>query len=354
MKREMLKFLTHPRATYFIADIAANHDGSLTRAKHLIKLAAEAGADAAKFQNFRAETIVSRRGFQELGGKLSHQRTWENDVFDVYKNAELPIEWTDELRETCDDEGIEYFTAVYDLESVDYFKDKMPFYKIGSGDITFLEGLIKIAKSGLPVILATGASDIEEVKQAVEIFQSSKTPLVIMQCNTNYTASESNSNYVNLNVLKEFSRIFPDCGLGLSDHTAGHVAVLGAVTLGARFIEKHFTDDKTRKGPDHVFSLDANDWKKMVDDVRLLESALGDGIKKLESNEVDAQIVQRRALRFSKDLPLGHVVTNSDLVALRPIPKDGISPMKVNEVLGKKTNRISKFDELVTFNSLDD
>lgn len=343
-----------PKNTYFIADIAANHDGSLARAKHLIKLAANAGADAAKFQNFRAETIVSKKGFQELGDKLTHQSTWKDDVVDVYKKAELPMEWTEELRATCAEEGIDYFTAVYDLPFIDYFSDKVPFYKIGSGDITFLDGLNKISEVGIPVLLATGASNIDEVKEAASIFFEKKVPLVIMQCNTNYTGSVDNFEHLNLNVLKQFADRFPECGLGLSDHTPGHIAVLGAVSLGARFIEKHFTDDRSRSGPDHGFSLDPTDWKKMVDDVRLLESALGDGIKKVEFNEVDAQIVQRRALRFSRELPAGHRILKSDLIALRPIPKNGISPMRAEEVVGKITRNAVQNDDLVVFENLDD
>jgi sialic acid synthase SpsE len=354
VKDKNLPFNPFPEKTYFIADIAANHDGSLARAKKLIHEAADAGADAAKFQNFRAETIVSNRGFHDLGSKLSHQKNWTKDVVDVYKEAELPLEWTNELIATCENAGVDYFTAPYDLEFIEYFKDKMPFYKIGSGDITFLDGLRCIAATGLPVLLATGASNINEVQQAADIFKQSNSPLVIMQCNTNYTGSNSNFNYLNLSVLKDFKNIFPNYGLGLSDHTPGHVAVLGAVTLGARFIEKHFTDDKNRIGPDHAFSLDSLDWQRMVSDTRLLEAALGDGVKKVEGNEVDAQIVQRRALRFAKSLPAGHEISNADLIALRPIPNEGISPMLVNEILGKKISRSVDFDELVTFAHFND
>ena len=317
MKDKTLKFNPFPQKTYFIADIAANHDGSLERAKKLINEAAAAGADAAKFQNFKAETIVSNRGFHDLGSKLSHQKNWTKDVVDVYREAELPIEWTTELIAACKDAGVDYFTAPYDLEFIEFFKDKMPFYKVGSGDITFLEGLRSISKAGLPVFLATGASNLEEVEQAIHVFKDANNPLVVMQCNTNYTGSAS----------------FP---------------VLGAVALGARFIEKHFTDDKKRTGPDHSFSLDADDWKRMVDDTRLLEMSLGDGVKKVEKNEEEAQIVQRRALRFAQNLPMGHMISSSDLMALRPIPKNGMSPMRVNEILGKKLLSAVEFDELVT------
>jgi N-acetylneuraminate synthase len=354
MKDKPLQFNPFPQKTYFIADIAANHDGSLDRAKKLIHEAAAAGADAAKFQNFRAETIVSNRGFRDLGSKLSHQKNWTKDVVEVYREAELPSEWTSELIAACEEAGVDYFTAPYDLEFIDFFKDKMPFYKVGSGDITFLEGLQSMAKTGLPVLLATGASDLEEVEQAIGVFKNTKNPLVIMQCNTNYTGSDLNFNYLNLSVLTEYKNRFPNCGLGLSDHTPGHVAVLGAVALGARYIEKHFTDDKKRTGPDHSFSLDAVDWKCMVDDTRILESAMGDGVKRVEKNEEEAQIVQRRALRFGRNFSAGHTISRSDLIALRPIPKDGISPMRINEILGKRLSKAVDFDELVTFDHFND
>ncbi len=343
------KFQKNPKETFFIADIAANHDGSLERAKKLIELAAEAGADAAKFQNFRANTIVSSRGFLELGTKIGHQAKWENDVVDVYSKAELPIEWTEELRETCKNAGIEYFTAPYDIDFIEYFDSKMNLFKVGSGDITWRDSLVKISKTGKPVLLATGASNLDDVAQAVRIFEENGSDLVIMQCNTNYTGDVENFNFLNLNVITQYKENFPNAGLGLSDHTPGHIAVLGAVTLGARFIEKHFTDDKNRTGPDHAFSLDPSDWRRMVSETRILESALGDGKKKLETNEVQAQIVQRRALRFLNDLKRDAIISREDLIALRPIPADGISPMDIDKIVGRKLIRDVSADELVRY-----
>ena len=155
-------------------------------------------------------------------------------------------------------------------------------------------------------------------------------------------------------MLEEYRKRLPNCGLGLSDHTPGHVAVLGAVALGARYIEKHFTDDKKRTGPDHSFSLDAVDWRRMVQDTRLLELALGDGVKRVEKNEEEAQIVQRRALRFAHNLSAGHKISKDDLIALRPIPGDGISPMRINEILGKKLLKTVVFDELATLAHFND
>lgn len=335
------------KSTYFIADIAANHDGSLERAKELISLAASAGANAAKFQNFKAETIVSRRGFEELGRNKSHQEKWTKSVMDVYKEAELPISWTEELIDTCNKVGIDYFTAPYDLEFIDYFAEKMPYIKVGSGDITWKNSLTKIASKGLPVMLATGASNFSEVSQAIEVLQQYDIDIVLMQCNTNYTGNENNFDYLNLRVLETFKSTFPDLHLGLSDHSQGYVAVLGAVALGARFIEKHFTDDTSREGPDHEFSLTPETWREMVDSTRILERALGDGVKKVEDNEIDARVVQRRGLRYSRNIDIGGVVGSDDLIALRPCPAGALTPFEEHLVQGRRLKRNVSQDEQV-------
>ena len=333
--------------TYFIADVAANHDGSLERAIELIRLAAEAGADAAKFQNFKAETIVSSQGFKDLGKKMTHQATWKKDVVEVYKDAELPMEWTEALVKACADNGIDYFTAPYDLEFIPHFAKRMPYFKVGSGDITWKESLEMIASQGKPILLATGASELWEVERAVKLISQFNIPIVLMQCNTNYTGSEDNFDYLNLLALNEFREKFPDVILGLSDHSIGHIAVLGAVALGARAIEKHFTDDTNRVGPDHGFSLDPISWKKMVEETRILERCLGNGHKRVEPNEVEARIVQRRALRFTRDIQAGATVSSDDVIALRPYPTDGIDPFDIDDVVGRKLVQEVSRDQLI-------
>jgi sialic acid synthase SpsE len=155
------------KPTYFIADISANHDGDLERAKMLIHLAKEAGVDAAKFQNFRASQIVSDYGFRSMQGQVSHQSNWKKTVFEVYQDASLPFEWTPILKDECDQAGIDYFSSPYDFEAIDMLDAYVPAYKIGSGDITWMEALERMARKGKPVILATGASEIGEVQRAV-------------------------------------------------------------------------------------------------------------------------------------------------------------------------------------------
>ncbi len=333
--------------TYFIADIAANHDGSLDRALQLIKLAAESGADAAKFQNFRAETIVSRRGFEELGKKLTHQANWKKDVFDVYDAAALPMEWTEALISACEENKIDYFTAPYDLEYIDFFATRVPFFKVGSGDITWKQSIERIAKFGKPILLATGASSIEEVEEAVALIEQYNIPLILMQCNTNYTGGEENFDYINLKVLETYSLKFPRAVLGLSDHSQGYIAVLGAVALGARAIEKHFTDDTSRSGPDHGFSLDPTTWREMVDATRILERSLGDGVKRIEENEIDARIVQRRAYRYSRGIEAGQLILESDLIPLRPCPPDGLTPFQLDLIVNRRISKTVERDQLV-------
>lgn len=329
--------------TYFIADIAANHDGELNRAKDLISLAKEAGADAAKFQHFRAPKIVSDYGFRNLGGKMSHQANWKKSIYEVYQDASLDWAWTEELAAHCTKEGIHFFSSPYDREAADHLEPLVPAFKIGSGDITWLEIVEHIAKKPLPVLIATGASEIQEVVEAVETIRRYNDRICLFQCNTNYTGSRENFRYLSLDVLKTYRVLFPDVVLGLSDHTPGDVSVLGAVALGARVIEKHFTDDNDREGPDHPFSMNPQTWREMVDRTRDLEASLGTPIKRVEENEKDTVVVQRRCIRAARDLSAGTVLSVDDLECLRPAPVDALKPNRLNELIGKRLTKEMEF-----------
>ncbi|HEY8721823.1 N-acetylneuraminate synthase family protein [Pengzhenrongella sp.] len=323
--------------TYFIADIAASHDGNLDRAVELIYLVAKAGADAAKFQNFTATEIVSDRGFRELGAQIGHQARWEKPVTEVYAEASIPHDWTPTLKRACDDAGIHYFSSAYDFAAIDMLAPYVPAYKIGSGDITWLEAIEYTAAKNKPMLLATGASEIDEVIAAVHAVRKYTDNLVLMQCNTNYTGSHDNLDHIHLNVLKAYSVLFPGVVLGLSDHSPGHSSVLGAIALGARVVEKHFTDDTSRPGPDHGFSMDAVTWRDMVDRARELEAAMGSPLKGVAQNETETVIVQRRALRARTALPAGHLITRDDLTVLRPAPADGFGADELQLVVGAVT-----------------
>jgi sialic acid synthase SpsE len=324
------------KSVYFIADIAANHDGDLERAKKLIDLAKEAGADAAKFQNFHAAGIVSDYGFKHLGGQQSHQASWKRSVFEVYQSASVPDDWTPILKNYCDNAGIEYFSSPYDFAATDLLDDYVRAHKIGSGEIDWVETLEYIASKGKPVLLATGACDIGEVQRAVHAILRLNSQLVLMQCNTNYTASAENYKHINLNVLKTYAQMFPEVILGLSDHTAGYTTVLGAVALGARVIEKHFTDDNLREGPDHHFAMNPVSWRAMVDATRELENALGSGDKTVAENERETVIIQRRCLRASRDLKAGETLTREMIAVLRPATPGAILPSELSQVIGTR------------------
>jgi sialic acid synthase SpsE len=324
------------RPTYFIADISANHDGSLERARKLVRLAAQAGADAAKFQNFRAPQIVSDYGFRKLGSQVSHQASWKKSVFEVYAGASIPFEWTPELQAACTEAGIDYFSAPYDFGATDVLDPFVPAHKIGSGDITWIEALERIALKGKPVLLSTGASDIGDVQRAVRAILAINPQLILLQCNTNYTGSLENFNHVHLRVLNAYHLMYPDLILGLSDHTPGHAAVLGAIALGARVVEKHFTDDCRRIGPDHPFSLEPDAWEKMVTATRQLELALGSAEKFVAQNETDTVIVQRRCLRAARAIKAGETLTRDLIDVLRPATPGAILPYEIGSVIGKR------------------
>jgi sialic acid synthase SpsE len=339
--------------TYFIADISANHDGDLERAKMLIRLAAKHGADAAKFQNFRANKIVSGTGFAALGKQVSHQSKWNKTVVEVYEGASLEWEWTPFLRDEAVRSGIEYFSTPYDIEAVDMLDPFVEVYKIGSGDITWTDMILKVASKKKPVLIACGASSIGDVQRAMNTLLSTTTDVVLMQCNTNYTGSLENFKYINLNVLRTFSSMYPDVVLGLSDHTPGHATALGAVALGARVIEKHFTDDCSRLGPDHPFSLDPLAWKEMVNRTRELECALGSGDKRVEDNEKETVVIQRRSARAVRDLEAGTVLTPDLVEVLRPAPSDALLPYELERLWGRVLRRDLRRGEHLCWSLID-
>jgi len=321
---------------YFIADIGANHDGSLKKAIELIHLVKEAGADAAKFQNFSAKKIVSRLGFDSLKDKLSHQSKWSKSVYEVYEDASIEKDWTPILKAECDKVGLDYFTSPYDFESVDLVDPYVDLYKIGSGDASWLKIIEYVLDKEKPTLLATGACDLNDVERMMNLAVSKTNDIVLMQCNTNYTGSDKNFDYCNLNVLKMYKKKYPNIVLGLSDHTSGHATVLGSIALGARVIEKHFTNDNNQTGPDHSFAMNPESWREMVNRSYELLAALGDGVKRVEENEKKSYIVQRRCLCASKSLKMGDIITKADIIPLRPIGENGFQPYELNSIIGKK------------------
>ncbi len=325
--------LNHP--TYFIADIAANHDGDLDRAIELIRLAAEAGAEAAKFQNFRAPKIVSDYGFKSLGGQQSHQAEWNKSVYEVYDDASVPFEWTPILKEACDEFNIHYFSSPYDYEAIKMLDDYVPAYKAGSGLMSWPDALVRMASLGKPILIATGAADMADVVRVMRLVSEVNDQIVLMQCNTNYTAADSNYDHLNINVLKTYATMFPNAVLGLSDHTHSPAPVTGAVALGARVIERHFTDSNDREGPDHKFAMNPEHWTEMVEQVRTLERALGSNDKFVTGSEQETYVLQRRCLRAAREIKAGETITAEMVEPLRPAATGAIMPWELETLTGK-------------------
>jgi sialic acid synthase SpsE len=317
-----------------IADIGANFDGDLDKAKKLALAVKGAGGDVVKIQSFLAPKIVSGKGFSSMALKGVHG-SWKKPVDQIFREAEFPRKWHKEFFSHCRKIGIMVSSSPYDFEAVDLM-DKLgvDFYKIGSGDITWHEMLEYIAKKKKPVILATGASALAEVDEAVSVIEKTGNKnLILLQCITNYPSKIASAN---INVLKTYEQAFGTI-IGYSDHSPGDVVVLGAIALGAKIIEKHFTLSKKDKGPDHPHSMEPREFAEMVKKIRQLESAMGSSRKAVEEEESETVIVQRRGLYVKRDIAAGEKIKKSDIDVLRPAL--GISPKFKSIIIGKKAKR---------------
>ena len=333
----------HP--TYVIAEIGSNFDGDLDQAKYLADLAKECGADAAKFQSFRADEIVSRTGFRV---KCSFQANWDRPVYDVYRAAEFPRAWHRELADHCRKTGIDFLSSPYDRDAVDLLCElDVPALKIGSGEITHLELLRHIARAGKPLVLGTGASTLGEVEQAVDILRAEgNDQIILLQCVTQYP---SPIDQANIRAMQTLAQAF-ELPVGYSDHALGITVPLGAVALGACVIEKHFTFDKARRGPDHPHALDVAEMKEMVRQIRLMEQALGSPVKRVEPCESETVILQRRCLFAARDIRAGQVIAAEDVIALRPMI--GIPPKFLPLVVGRRAQADIPAGEAITWDHL--
>lgn len=328
----------HP--AYFIADIGANFDGSLEKAKRLALAAKEAGADVVKFQSFLADRIVSNPSFSTLKLKGVHG-SWKKPIAEVFKAAEFPRAWHEELMKYCQEIGVVFSSSPYDFEAVDLLNSLgVDFFKIGSGEITWHDMLRYIAKKGKPLILSTGDSTFDEVKEAVSVIEKTgNRNLILLQCITNYPSKIESAN---LKVLHAYRDTF-DIITGYSDHTPGDVVILGAVALGGKVFEKHFTLSKKDAGPDHPHSMEPQEFKQMVDRARLLEKALGSGKKEVVEEEAETVIVQRRSLHLSRDMKKGEAIQAADIIELRPAI--GIVPKFKRKVIGRRLKKPLKKHE---------
>ncbi len=324
-----------------IAEAGVNHNGSLALAKKMALIAKEAGADIVKYQTAVPELVIS-----QFAPKAEYQKDTtgaEENQLEMVKKIHFGFDEHRELKEYCDEIGIMYLSAPFDLASVDFLESiDMPMWKIPSGELTNLPMLEKIAKTKKKVILSTGMSTIEEIKLAVKILEDNGASEVItLHCNTEYPTPLADANILAMVDIKEKV----GTKVGFSDHTLGLCAPLAAAALGAVVIEKHFTLDKTMEGPDHLASMNPEELHALVKEVRMCETALGDKTKKVTKSEEKNIAIARKSIVAKINIKKGEILTEDNITVKRP--GNGISPMKWYDVLGTKASRDFIEDELI-------
>ena len=318
-----------------IAEAGVNHNGDISLAKKLIDIAVDAGADVVKFQSFKANRLVS-----EKARKAEYQinNIIEDETqFKMLNDLELSIEQAKLLNSYCKSKNITFCSTPFDIESLNELRElNMSFIKIPSGEITNYPFLEKISKIRKPIILSSGMSSLDEIKNAIKILTSDnlqKEDITVLHCNTEYPTPMSD---VNLNAMNTISSEL-GVKVGYSDHTLGIEIPIAAVALGACVVEKHFTIKRTLEGPDHKASLEPSELKKMIKSIRNIEKAMGDGIKKPSDSEIKNIEIVRKSIHLLNDIKKGEIIKDSNLIMLRP--GDGISPMLLNQIIGKKIKK---------------
>tara|TARA_B110000438_G_C15810952_1_gene649608 strand:- start:322 stop:1323 length:1002 start_codon:yes stop_codon:yes gene_type:complete len=329
--------------TTIIAEAGVNHNGSLVRAKKMIKVASEMGADYIKFQTFKADSLVLKNA-DKANYQLKSTNSNESH-YEMIKKLEIDEDFHLELIKHCKKNCIKFLSTAFDIESVDLLdKLKIPFYKIPSGEITNFPYLNHIGSKKKPIILSTGMSSLEEIKSAVNILIKAglnKKFITVLHCNTEYPTPMYD---VNLNAMISIKREL-DVNVGYSDHTKGIEVSIAAVALGATVIEKHFTLDCNMQGPDHRASLEPNEFKNMIKSIRNIELSMGNGIKKPSASEIKNIFIARKSIVSKKDIKKGEIYSISNLTTKRP--GTGICASKWYEYIGKKSNKDYKIDELI-------
>lgn len=328
-------------SVFVIAEAGVNHNGSLELAKKLVDAAKDAGADCVKFQTFVSKNIVSKNAVKAEYQK--QQTEPEESQYDMLKKLELSFNEFVKLNDYCKSKDIEFMSTAFDFDSIDFLDSlEMSTWKIPSGDITNLPYLIKIAKLNKPVILSTGMSTMEDIRSAIKALkENGVAELTVLHCTTEYPTPFED---VNLNAMNTIMEEF-GVKVGYSDHTKGIEVPIAAVALGATVIEKHFTLDRNMEGPDHKASLEPNELKAMVDSIRHIELALGNGMKQPAESEKKNMAVARKSIIASKEIKSGEIFTEENLTVKRP--GDGISPMRWFDIIGKPAPRDFEEDELI-------
>ncbi len=331
------------RKVFIIAEAGVNHNGSLDLAKKMVEAAADAGADAVKFQTFKAEKLVAKMA-QKASYQLKTTDASESQQ-EMLKKLEIDKEAHLELLQESRNRGIMFLSTPFDHESIELLDELgLKIFKIPSGEITNLPYLHHIGSLRKQVILSTGMADLGEIEDALDVLTSAGTPLdkiTVLHANTMYPTPMED---VNLKAMRTIGFAF-GCKVGYSDHTLGIEVPIAAAAIGATVIEKHFTLDRTMKGPDHKASLEPHELAMMVKSIRNIEKALGTGIKKPSPSEMPNMKVARKSIVASRDIKAGEILTEDNLTVKRP--GNGISPMEWEKVIGTKARRDYKKDDLI-------
>jgi N,N'-diacetyllegionaminate synthase len=333
-----------------IAEAGVNHNGILENAKKLIKFAAEAGADYVKFQTFKADKLVSKEA-QKAEYQKANLKGELDTQYEMLKKLEMSEEWHYELIKSSNEHNIKFLSTGFDEESIDFLDSlNMDLFKIPSGEITNKPFLEHIAKKGKPIIISTGMSFMQEVREAIDVLLENNLPknlITILHCNTEYPTPMSDVNLLAMNTLRNEFNV----NVGYSDHTLGIEIPIAAVVLGANIIEKHFTLDKKMPGPDHSSSLNPNELKFMIDSIRNIEIAIsGNGLKEPSESEKKNIVAARKSIHVFKKIKKGQIITNEDIMMRRP--GDGISPMQINKILGCKANKNLPVEHKINWDDL--
>jgi N-acetylneuraminate synthase/N,N'-diacetyllegionaminate synthase len=332
---------------FIIAEAGVNHNGDLDLARQLVDVAAESGADAVKFQTFRAEELVTPTAAK---AKYQIETTGaEESQFDMIKRLELSAEAHRELIARCGQRGILFLSSPFDFESADLLEDLgVPAYKIPSGEITNWPFLEHIASKKKPVILSTGMSNLEEVKQAVAVLRGAGcSELAVLHCTSNYPAPPAS---VNLRAMRTLATAL-GTPVGFSDHTMGIEVALGAAALGASVIEKHFTLDRSLPGPDHRASLNPGELESMVRGIRAVQSALGNGDKEPALAEREVRDVARRSIVARCTIPAGAAIAREMLAFKRP--GTGIPPSEYKQLIERRAARTIPANTVIQLGDLE-
>lgn len=329
-----------------IAEAGVNHNGSLTNAFALVDAAVEAGVDYVKFQTFKADKLVSKSA-KKADYQIQNTNNNQDSQLDMLKKLELSHENHEQLIAYCQKRNIKFFSTAFDLESLQYLKSiGLQLVKIPSGEITNLPYLRKASQLFDQVILSTGMCTMAEISSAVEVFTKEGVNIdniIILHCNTEYPTPMQD---VNLKAMLTIANEF-GTKIGYSDHTLGIEVPIAAVALGARVIEKHFTLDNTMEGPDHAASLEPHELKSMVDAIRNIELAIsGNGEKEPSPSELKNIAIARKSIVAKEDIKIGAIFTDENITVKRP--GTGISPMKWDQVIGKKASQDFKKDDIIT------